>query len=71
MMVWKWNTAFGHDDLTFLQLARVLQSGPLLVTSYKWSYTTPINCLTRWWFQIFSIFYLRKIPILTNIFQMG
>ena len=35
MMVWKWNTAFGHDDLTFLaekvlQLARVLQGGPLL-----------------------------------------
>ena len=29
--------------------------------------------LPRWWFQIFSIFtpYLGKIPILTNIFQMG
>ena len=29
--------------------------------------------MTRWWFQTFFIFhpYLGKIPILTNIFQMG
>ena len=29
--------------------------------------------LSRWWFQIFFYFhpYLGKIPILTNIFQMG
>ena len=29
--------------------------------------------MTRWWFQIFFYFhpYLGKIPILTNIFQMG
>ena len=36
-----------------------------------------LKCLswvkTRWWFQIFYFFhpYLGKIPILTNIFQMG
>jgi len=31
------------------------------------------NYLSRWWFQIFFNFhlYLEKIPILTNIFQMG
>ena len=32
-----------------------------------------INWISRWWFQTFSNFhpYLGKIPILTNIFQMG
>ena len=33
------------------------------------------NFFTRWWFQISNIFYFHpcsgKIPILTNIFQMG
>ena len=33
----------------------------------------PSKFNTRWWFQIFIYFhpYLGKIPILTNIFQMG
>ncbi len=32
-----------------------------------------VELLSRWWFQIFVYFhlYLGKIPILTNIFQMG
>ena len=37
---------------------------------YVWA---PRYLLSRWWFQIFFYFhpYLGKIPILTNIFQMG
>ncbi len=45
------------------------------VQGYQESKRNTWNCLSkpRWWFQIFCYFhpYLGKIPILTNIFQMG
>ena len=41
-----------------------------------WFSCWEVKFLTRWWFHIFGYIwyfhpYLRKIPILTNIFQMG
>ena len=33
--------------------------------------TSPFGCITRWCFHFFLHPYLGKIPVLTNIFQMG
>ena len=76
---------FPHFYLVFVRKSTVLPDSRRSTYPIEWSYGTPISTpykfgvispqrysWSRWWFQFLYFHpYLGKIPILTNIFQMG
>ena len=79
VVVWCTNIAFRYRmiDLPTINvwvnyrpfLGHICYEASLIIGQW----TFPISLFTRWWFQtlLYVHHYLGKIPILTNIFQMG